>query len=621
MAMLLQISCSEDTTTTANHFTGWDEDYEYTPEEEEEEEEIPEEENPDYTYPASVTITTTETTTTDEETGMRMISILAFTSAQLDYEYTVDTEEEEDTNNDDNDGDDNNDESLALAAITRSDSQATIDIDKWTWSSSDNTILNIDTYGKITGFSEGVAMVKISYSGSEQRVVVDSMLVDVYFIRAQSIDITNKDSRSTVYEGYDIQLSAAISPSNISFPDAPLEWSVSNELVATVDENGLVYAYSADEKAAIKVEKESAGESVEGIDDTEIKVYAKPTDGADTELVYGEFDLTIIPVDEDAGVIITSTTSKYCLSTTPGFQVEYSLVDGTSDTSVVSWSSNNTSVATVNDSGYVTLTGGYGEVTISAKHDNAPDAQTYDFTVPAGWWIEEYNTTTGTYKVAGSTTTYDEVYFLSNGNSSTIGSGYMDVTVSNNTTYTATPIINGYQYTLGECFRADLWCVNEAKCVLNANTYPYLVVHIDDVVANKDAILYEMIALYPTSTSSAGYYFAAYSNLDYYNTVLTTRYFDDGSLMWIFDLSKTGHSAYNGDLTSAADSYYTSGNISLNMFMYGHLTETTAADGITYPALASGEEFKVYSVQTFATAADINEYISDKSLTEIIDGD
>lgn len=582
MALLLQTSCTENT-LDAGHLTGWDEDYEYTPEPEEEDVEVPEVENPDYVYPETVELSCEGATIDlDDETGMDIMELVIFTSAQMEYAYTTDS----------------------------ADPDAVIDIDKWTWESSDESILNVDTYGKITGFGQGVAQVKISYAGSEQRVVADSMLISVYYITAESITLKAENDTALVYEGYTNQLSYSILPVDLSFPDAPVEWSVSNELVATVDANGLVYAYSSEEKAAIETEKLDAGESTEGIDDLEVTVYAKPTDGADADVVYGEITLTINPVNADAGIHITTTTAAYCLSTTSGFQIEYDFINPSDTADMLTWSSDNTSAATVSSTGYVTVKG-YGEVTISAMHQDAAEASTYTFKIPGGWWIEEYDTYTGSLTVGSNSTSSTKYMFGSNSNTNTGYFDYLNIYTTNGSSSSGSVTIDDVSYTYDKYWRIDLWCLNEAACTLNANTYPYFVIHMDNVVETGNGIYQSIQTNFTGSDGTQADKSTVSSATAYYDSVgrLEIIYFDDDSMMFVYNLanfynSSGGDDTFQGDLTDAADSYATSTNISFNWFLYGVSTEMVAFN------------YKIYSIQTFASMDDITSYISTKGLTE-----
>ncbi len=580
MAMMLQTSCSEDE-IEAGHITGWDENYEYNPEVEEEEE-IPEEENPDYNYPKSVEITypADYEVYTDADTSLRMLDVVIHSdTTQLSYLYTTDNGSDE------------------------------IDLDSWAWSSEDNDIVNIDIYGKIIGSGVGTTKVKLNYTGSALRDVADSMLINVYYITAESVTLEAPNG-TILFEGTSTQLTYTLSPDYLSFPDAGLNWISSNELVATVDESGVVYAYTASEKAAIKAELTAAGESTEGIDALEFTIRAEPTDGADTEEVFDEIDFTIQEVDEDAGVIITTNTAAYCSTRDTGFQIAYTQMDGSTSTDKLTWTSDNEAVATVDEkSGYVTLTGAYGDVNITVSHSDTSVTDTYSFAVPAGWWIEDYDT------IYTSALSY--LFTHNYSYNSWVGQdGYFSVTATYDPGYSATSkVVDGVTHaSLDNCRRVDIWCHNEATCLLNANTYKYLVFHISDSSAASNIVYEEYGINIYYSDGSTKTNFTVTTVDDYSsNSSLDVYHLSDDSIILAYDMSAFNISAILGDITSAADSYDQATSISLNHFIYGYDSATTV-DGIQFPAMTDFE-FNIYSVQTFALASEISAYIAAQGLT------
>ncbi len=577
-ALMLHTSCS-DNDLEPGHITGWDENYEYTPEEDETIV-VPEEEDPTYNYPNSVTIThpSDYEIYTDADTSLRMLDVVIHSdTTQLSRVFTTDNGTDE------------------------------INIDLWEWTSSDNDIVNIDMYGKIIGSGAGTAQVKVNYLGSNQRTVADSMLVNVYYITAESIDLTAPDG-TAIFEGTSTQLTYTLSPSFLSFPNAPLAWTSSNELVATVDETGLVYVYSAAEKDALKAELTAAGESTEGIDALEFTITAVPTDGADIEEVFASLDFSITPVDPNAGVVITSTTSAYCSNRDTGFQIAYTQMDGSTSTDKLTWTSDNTAVATVDEkSGYVTLTGAYGDVNITVAHEDTSVTDTYSFAVPAGWWIETYD------NVYTSALSYLLTHNPSN-NTWAGNDGYVSITASYDPGYSVTSkVVDDVTHaSLDNCRRVDLWCHNEATCVLNANTYKYLAVHMDELPL-RDNIVYQEFQI-NLNYSDASYTKFTVNNInDYSDSRLNIYHLSDDSVIFAYDMSSFGSSIVLDDLTSESTSYDTPSSLSFNYFIYGYDTATTV-DGITFPAM-DNFTLNLYSFQTFATDSEIAAYIASEGLT------
>lgn len=311
-----------------------------------------------------------------------------------------------------------------------------------------------------------------------------------------------------------------------------------------------------------------------------------------------------------AEVNITTPTAAYCATRDTGFQIEWE------SNETITWASADTSIATVNASGYVTLAGAYGTGTINALVDGEV-AATHTFTVPGGWWIEDFDEYIDTtYKFTAATTTNDYFLFLSQSNTNTpTKNGYITIKTENAKTGT-TATIDDQSHTFDTSWRTDFWCLDEATCILNANTYKYFAVHIDNNVANNDCIPYQSIEFYCTDTSGSTIIkYTINSSNSYNDGRVTTKYFDDGSLMWIHDLSNTSNTTLTTTLTSDPDSYATLGSISFNYFMYGYSTETTVGD-ITYPAIEA-YSYNLYSIQTFASMDDVDAYISSNGLTVV----
>ena len=102
-----------------------------------------------------------------------------------------------------------------------------------TWASSDERIATVDNYGKVTGISNGVAIIKAIYGDkeaiSEVRVVLPISSLDI------------EKTSTLIYVNNTEQLNLIINPESSSNQEA--KWESSNPDVATV-ENGLVKGIS-----------------------------------------------------------------------------------------------------------------------------------------------------------------------------------------------------------------------------------------------------------------------------------------------------------------------------------------------------------------------------------------
>lgn len=100
------------------------------------------------------------------------------------------------------------------------------------WASSDTAVATVSENGLVTGVSAGTATISVSV-GSE---VKDSIEITV---RAYTVDISD-DTNAVVYITRTVQLTASRNPA-----DATVEWSSSNEDVATVSADGVVTGIGA----------------------------------------------------------------------------------------------------------------------------------------------------------------------------------------------------------------------------------------------------------------------------------------------------------------------------------------------------------------------------------------
>ena len=105
------------------------------------------------------------------------------------------------------------------------------------WSSSDETIATVDPSGLVSALSQGSAVITArSTDGSDVsatcEITVRRLVTDIYL----------NESEATLNEGEAFQLVASVSPETAG--NKALQWSSSNDGVATVDPSGLVTAIS-----------------------------------------------------------------------------------------------------------------------------------------------------------------------------------------------------------------------------------------------------------------------------------------------------------------------------------------------------------------------------------------
>ena len=110
------------------------------------------------------------------------------------------------------------------------------------WTTSDDSVISVSSDGEITANKLGMATITATH-----KEMTDSIDVEVKPIDAESIEIilpddteTNDEGQPKIKKGSKIQLEAEIEPENTTYKD--IAWSVSDETIATVDENGVLNA-------------------------------------------------------------------------------------------------------------------------------------------------------------------------------------------------------------------------------------------------------------------------------------------------------------------------------------------------------------------------------------------
>ena len=199
-----------------------------------------------------------------------------------------------------------------------------------TWSSSDESIATVNEQGKVTAVKEGYATITAK---AEDKTVECQVTVSNREIPVSSIVLNTNNVEMT--EGESVRLVATVSPANAT--NASITWSSSNEAVATVDQQGLVTAL-----------KEGAADITAQAGDktATCKVQVKPLVVPVTSIALNKTSLSL---KEGESETLVATVSP----------------DNATD-KTVTWSSTNTSVATVDASGRVTAIK-EGTATITAK--------------------------------------------------------------------------------------------------------------------------------------------------------------------------------------------------------------------------------------------------------------
>ena len=218
-----------------------------------------------------------------------------------------------------------------------------------TWTSSKESVATVDATGKVTAVAEGTATIKAKAGSISATCIVT---VKSATVAVASVTLDKTELALTIGDAA-VQLTATVKPDNAT--DADVDWSSSDQSVATVDGSGLVTAV-ADGTATI------------------------------TAKAGGKTATCTVTVSKKAGSISYAETEIGKLVGDAAFTNELTKVgDGT-----VSYASDNTAVATVATDGTVTIKGAgtaniTATVTDSDTYTYATTTASYTLTVsPAG---------------------------------------------------------------------------------------------------------------------------------------------------------------------------------------------------------------------------------------------
>ena len=209
------------------------------------------------------------------------------------------------------------------------------------WSTSNNTIVSIQQDGTITAIKSGSAT--ITAKAGEQSATC-SVTVSTP-VESVSLDRTSV----SLEEGQTTTLVATISPNDAD--DKTVSWSSSNSAIATVDNSGLVKAIGEGEA---KITASVGGKSAYCAVSVSKKI----------------IPVTSIYLSESSISLIKGESKKLIATISPS-----------NTTETVAWTSSNTKIATVDQSGNVTAIAG-GDATITATAGDKSAKCSVSVTVP-----------------------------------------------------------------------------------------------------------------------------------------------------------------------------------------------------------------------------------------------
>jgi len=304
---------------------------------------------------------------------------------------------------------------------------------KLIWYSSDEKIVKVDSYGRVTGIAPGVATITVKSEDDKKtstcKVTVSDEIIYV-------TDVTLNTNDITLYTGKSTTLAANVNPGNAT--NKKVTWKSSNTSVATVDQNGKIMAFApgtstitvttadGNKNATCNVTVKNETINVTGVtlnkstlslnsgSSETLIATVTPSNATNKKVTWKSSNAEIAKVDstgkvtavKDGTVTITATTSDggktatckvtvttavtsiklnktdmYMLpehpkedASTYKSQLKATISPSTATDKTVTWTSSNTSIATVDSKGNV-VSKKAGTVTITAKSSNGKTAK------------------------------------------------------------------------------------------------------------------------------------------------------------------------------------------------------------------------------------------------------
>ena len=309
-----------------------------------------------------------------------------------------------------------------------------------TWSSSNTDVATVDDNGTVTAVNgNDYSLIEVApvgiYAGSGINASL-KVVVANEMIKATSVNITS--SKDEVYAGDTLHLSASILPNNSTYKT--VQWSSSDESVATIDANGVLTA-----KTSSKII-------------TPVTITATTYDGSE---VTGTKTINVRQIVQPQDISLDQTYSadnNYLFALNEkSVDLKYTTTPAECTTSLIQWTSSDNSIATV-DNGTVTFKG-FGTVTITATCPETGKSSSIKLNIPAGLLRETFhNENNYIFHDAGQSGSGTKT-------STTWHDGYITITTYSQNSTTQ---------------RADIKCYG-LPIYLHVGNYPILAIKMDDV--------------------------------------------------------------------------------------------------------------------------------------------
>ena len=182
---------------------------------------------------------------------------------------------------------------------------------KFTWESSNPSVVSVDSDGNIKGLKEGTAIITVTSPNGKTATVKITVVKDDIKVKKIVLNPTSLSLRV----GSAKQVKATVDPENATNGD--LKWSSSNPKVATVDENGVIKGISpgtttitvktkdgtVTTKITVTVKaKEKVDVKVGGTKQIDPNTILKPDNVSNKDLVYESSNPNVATVDDNGKV-------------------------------------------------------------------------------------------------------------------------------------------------------------------------------------------------------------------------------------------------------------------------------------------------------------------------------
>ena len=221
-----------------------------------------------------------------------------------------------------------------------------------TWTSSTPAVATVDANGLVTAVTAGGPVTITATSEGKS----GTSSITVTLAPVNTVTVTPPTASLVLGVTPTQQLTAVLKDVNLNVLSRPVTWTSSNPAVATVDANGLVTAVAAGGPVTITATSEGKSGT-------------------------SSITVTLAPVNT---VTVTPPTATLVLGVTPTQQLTAVLKDVNLNVltgRVVTWTSSNTAVATVDANGLVTAVTAGGPVTITATSEGKSGASSITVTL------------------------------------------------------------------------------------------------------------------------------------------------------------------------------------------------------------------------------------------------